>query len=232
MPRIGSAAVDSHGDPLASSQIAFPGTASAAIAASTGTGILWMLAALPFRLPGFPRAHPAEILSGDGNRFRALFCSHGFGDHFPCLVRSAAYDLASAGLVNAAVDASPWHDFVRHAGAQDHAARRFFRHCVGGACSCRRAFGLHLSPGLWASVFVGLIGVWVIIGRTAMDFSPSTLFPFLAALANALIRSRPGFFTVPMHQSQPSFTRRWPEFCFVADFCPLPPPRQTLSMAV
>lgn len=43
-----------------------------------------------------------------------------------------------------------------------------------------------VSPGLWASVFAGLMGVWVIIGPTGMDFSLSMLFPFLAALANAL----------------------------------------------
>jgi drug/metabolite transporter (DMT)-like permease len=49
-------------------------------------------------------------------------------------------------------------------------------------------FALHekVSAGLWASVFAGLMGVWVIIGRTGMDFSLSMLFPFLAALANAL----------------------------------------------
>ncbi len=43
-----------------------------------------------------------------------------------------------------------------------------------------------VSPGLWASVFAGLMGVWAIIGPTGMDFSLSLLFPFLAALANAL----------------------------------------------
>ena len=42
-----------------------------------------------------------------------------------------------------------------------------------------------MSPGLWASVFVGLMGVWVIISATGMDFSLSMLFPFLAALASA-----------------------------------------------
>ncbi|MDQ6701753.1 MAG: DMT family transporter, partial [Pseudomonadota bacterium] len=49
-------------------------------------------------------------------------------------------------------------------------------------------FILHekVSPSIWASVIAGLIGVWVIIGRTSMDFSFSMLFPFLAALANAL----------------------------------------------
>jgi drug/metabolite transporter (DMT)-like permease len=96
-------------------------------------------------------------------------------------------------------------------------------------------FILHekVSPGVWAGVFAGLIGVWVIIGRTGMDFSLSMLFPFLAALANALYQITTRLRTVPIHHSQPCFTRRWPEFCFVADFCPLPPPpRQTLSMAV
>jgi drug/metabolite transporter (DMT)-like permease len=49
-------------------------------------------------------------------------------------------------------------------------------------------FILHekVSLGVWASVIVGMIGVWVVIGRTGMDFSFSMLFPFLAALANAL----------------------------------------------
>ena len=43
-----------------------------------------------------------------------------------------------------------------------------------------------VSPGIWTSVAAGLIGVWVIVGRPGMDFSFSMLFPFLAALANAL----------------------------------------------
>jgi drug/metabolite transporter (DMT)-like permease len=49
-------------------------------------------------------------------------------------------------------------------------------------------FILHeeVSPGVWASVIAGMIGVWVVIGRTGMDLSVSMLFPFLAALANAL----------------------------------------------
>lgn len=49
-------------------------------------------------------------------------------------------------------------------------------------------FILHekVSPGLWVSIATGLAGVWLIIGRTGMDFSFSMLFPFLAALANAL----------------------------------------------
>jgi drug/metabolite transporter (DMT)-like permease len=49
-------------------------------------------------------------------------------------------------------------------------------------------FILHekVSPRVWACVIAGLIGVWVVIGRTGVDFSLSMLFPFLAALANAL----------------------------------------------
>ncbi|MGH6841266.1 MAG: DMT family transporter [Methylocella sp.] len=43
-----------------------------------------------------------------------------------------------------------------------------------------------VSPRLWASVFAGLIGVWVIVGPAGMDLSLSMLFPLLAALASAL----------------------------------------------
>jgi drug/metabolite transporter (DMT)-like permease len=49
-------------------------------------------------------------------------------------------------------------------------------------------FLLHekVKPGAWASVVTGLIGVWVIIGRTGIEFWFSPLFPLFAALANAL----------------------------------------------
>jgi drug/metabolite transporter (DMT)-like permease len=65
-------------------------------------------------------------------------------------------------------------------------------------------FILHerVSTGTWVSVFVGLIGVWVIIGRTGMDFSPAMLFPFLAALANALYQIT----TRLLHTADPSLT--------------------------
>jgi drug/metabolite transporter (DMT)-like permease len=43
-----------------------------------------------------------------------------------------------------------------------------------------------VSPGLWTGVFTGLAGVWMILGRTSMDFSFSMLYPLLAALADAL----------------------------------------------
>lgn len=46
--------------------------------------------------------------------------------------------------------------------------------------------GEKVSPGVWVSVAAGMLGVWVIIGRAGVDLSLSMLFPFLAALANAL----------------------------------------------
>jgi drug/metabolite transporter (DMT)-like permease len=149
-----------------------------------GTGILWTCL---FVCQDSLVRILLRSYSGDGNRLRALFCSHVFGDHFPCLARSAAHDLAPAGLANAAVDASPWHDFVGMLALKiiplvDFSAIVWVAPVLVAALS---VFILHekVSPGLWASVFAG---VWVIIGRTGMDFSLSMLFPFLAALANAL----------------------------------------------
>lgn len=43
-----------------------------------------------------------------------------------------------------------------------------------------------VSAGLWISVFAGLTGVWVIVGGQSVGLSFAMLFPFLAALANAL----------------------------------------------
>jgi len=59
-----------------------------------------------------------------------------------------------------------------------------------------------VSPGVWTSVFAGLIGVWVIVGRPGMDFSLSMLFPFLAALANAFYQIT----TRLLHGADSSFT--------------------------
>lgn len=49
-------------------------------------------------------------------------------------------------------------------------------------------FILHekVSGSVWVSVVAGLLGVWVIVGKTGMDFSLAMLFPCLAALGNAL----------------------------------------------
>lgn len=59
-----------------------------------------------------------------------------------------------------------------------------------------------VGPGLWVSVFTGLAGVWVIVGRPGMDFSFSLLFPFLAALTNALYQIT----TRLLHESDSSLT--------------------------
>ena len=237
MPRIVSAAADSHGDPLASSQIAFPGTASAAIGAATGTGILWMLAAtcLFFCQDSLARillrSYPATEIAFARYFVHMVLVTIFLAWRDPRLMisrRPVLQMLRSMLLLGTtlfgmlALKIMPLVDF---------SAIVWVAPVLVAALS---VFILHekVSPGLWASVFAGLIGVWVIIGRTGMDFSLSMLFPFLRLSPTRSIRSRPGFCTVPIHHSQPCFTRRWPEFCFVADFCLLPPPRQTLSMAV
>ena len=78
--------------------------------------------------------------------------------------------------------------------------------------------------------FCRLDGRWVIIGWTGMDFSLSVLFPFLAALANALYQIT----TRLLHRVDlpvtTLFIRRSPGFCSAADFCPLPPSRPGLPM--
>jgi hypothetical protein len=161
---------------------------------------------LPFRLPGFPRAHPAEILSGDGNRLRALFCSHGFGDHFPCLARSAAHDLAPAGL----------------------------------AKCCGRCFSLaRLCSACWrsrscrSSIFPPLCG-W------RLFLSPrfrSSFFAFHAVPSPGCSRQRalsdhdPASARCRFITHNPVLLGAGRSFV-LADFCPLPPPRQTLPMAV
>src|SRR6202047_3874269 len=52
-------------------------------------------------------------------------------------------------------------------------------------------------PSVWASVFAGLMGVWVIIGWTGMGFSVSMLFSFL--LAAAILWFRWGLTAVRSH---------------------------------
>ncbi|MCL2453199.1 MAG: DMT family transporter [Alphaproteobacteria bacterium] len=56
--------------------------------------------------------------------------------------------------------------------------------------------------GLWASVSVGLIGVWMIIGRSGLDLSSTVLFPLLAAFANAFYQIVTRF----LHSSDSPYT--------------------------
>jgi len=191
MPRIVSAAADSHGDPLASSQIAFPGTASAAIGAATGTGILWMLAATCLFVCQdslariLLRSYPATEIAFARYFVHMVLVTIFLAWRDPRLMisrRPVLQMLRSMLLLGTtlfgmlALKIMPLVDF---------SAIVWVAPVLVAALS---VFILHekVSPGLWASVFAGLIGVWVIIGRTGMDFSLSMLFPFLAALANAL----------------------------------------------
>ncbi len=54
----------------------------------------------------------------------------------------------------------------------------------------------------WLSVFAGLAGVWVIVGRAGIDFSPLMAWPLLAALCNALYQIA----TRKLHTSDASLT--------------------------
>jgi drug/metabolite transporter (DMT)-like permease len=59
-----------------------------------------------------------------------------------------------------------------------------------------------VSLGGWASVVVGLVGVWVIVDPSRVDFSLAMLFPFLAALTSALYQIT----TRMLHSTDPPLT--------------------------
>lgn len=59
-----------------------------------------------------------------------------------------------------------------------------------------------VTPSAWASVTAGLIGVWVITGRTGLEFSLSVLFPLFAALSNAFYQVT----TRLLHNADPPLT--------------------------
>jgi len=65
-------------------------------------------------------------------------------------------------------------------------------------------FILHekVSLGGWASVVAGLVGVWVIVDPSRVDFSLAMLFPFLAALTNAFYQIT----TRMLHSTDPALT--------------------------
>jgi drug/metabolite transporter (DMT)-like permease len=190
MPRIISAAADSQGDPLASSQNAFSGTASAASGGAVGTGILWMLAATCLFVCQdsiariLVRSYPATEIAFARYFVHMVLVTLFLAWRDPRLMisrRPVLQMLRSMLLLGAtlfgmlALKIMPLVDF---------SAIVWIAPVLIAALS---VFILHerVSSGIWVSVFVGLIGVWVIIGRTGMVLSLSMLFPFLAALANA-----------------------------------------------
>jgi drug/metabolite transporter (DMT)-like permease len=186
-----SAAAGSPGDPIASPQHASSGAAPAASGAAIRTGILWMLVATclfvcqdstaRILLKAYP---PTEIAFA---RFFVHMVLVGvfIACRDPRLMisrRPLLQMLRSSFLLGAtlfgmlALKVMPIVDF---------SAIVWVTPVLVTALS---VFILHekVSPSVWASVFAGLFGVWVIIGRTGVDFSLSMLFPFLAAIANAL----------------------------------------------
>ena len=191
MTRTVSAAVDSPSDPIVLAQHAFSGTASAAGGAAIRTGILWMLVAtclfvcqdLTSRI--LLRSYPATEIAFARYLVHMVLVTLVLAWRDPRLMisrRPILQILRSGFLLGAtlfamlALKVMPLVDF---------SAIVWVAPVLVAALS---VFMLNekVSPGVWTSVVAGLIGVWVIVGRPGMDFSFSMLFPFLAALANAL----------------------------------------------
>ncbi len=191
MTRTVSAAVDSPSDPIVLAQYAFSGTASAAGGAAVRTGILWMLAATCLFVCQdstsriLLRSYPATEIAFARYLVHMVLVTLVLAWRDPRLMisrRPILQILRSGFLLGAtlfamlALKVMPLVDF---------SAIVWVAPVLVAALS---VFMLNekVSPGVWTSVVAGLIGVWVIVGRPGMDFSFSMLFPFLAALANAL----------------------------------------------
>ncbi len=185
------AAAGSPGDPLASPQHALSGAAPMASAAAIRTGILWMLVATCLFVCQdstariLLKAYPATEVAFARFFVHMVLVSVFIAWRDPRLLisrRPILQMLRSSFLLGGtlfgmlALKIMPFVDF---------SAVVWVAPVLISALS---VFILHekVSPSVWASVFAGLIGVWVIIGRMGMDFSLSMLFPCLAALANAL----------------------------------------------
>jgi drug/metabolite transporter (DMT)-like permease len=185
------AAARSPRDPLAFPQHALSGSAAAASGAALRSGILWMLVATCLFVCQdstariLLKAYPATEIAFARYFVHIVLVGVFMAWRDPRLMisrRPLLQMLRSSFLLGAtlfgmfALKVMPLVDFSA---------------IVWGAPVLVAALSvvvLHekVSPSVWASVFAGLMGVWVIIGRTGMDFSLSVLFPFLAALANAL----------------------------------------------
>jgi drug/metabolite transporter (DMT)-like permease len=191
MTRTVSAAVDTPSDPIVLAQHAFSGTASAAGGAANRTGILWMLVATCLFVCQdstsriLLRSYPATEIAFARYLVHMVLVTLVLAWRDPRLMisrRPILQILRSGFLLGAtlfamfALKVMPLVDF---------SAIVWVAPVLVAALS---VFMLNekVSPGVWTSVVAGLIGVWVIVGRPGMDFSFSMLFPFLAALANAL----------------------------------------------
>jgi drug/metabolite transporter (DMT)-like permease len=191
MTRTVSAAVDSPSDPIVLAQHAFSDTASAAGGTAIRTGILWMLVATCLFVCQdstsriLLRSYPATEIAFARYLVHMVLVTLVLAWRDPRLMisrRPILQILRSGFLLGAtlfamlALKVMPLVDF---------SAIVWVAPVLVAALS---VFMLNekVTPGVWTSVVAGLIGVWVIVGRPGMDFSFSMLFPFLAALANAL----------------------------------------------
>ena len=181
---------DSPGAPIASPQNALSGAAPAASGAAMRTGILWMLVATCLFVCQdstariLLKAYPATEIAFARFFVHMVLVTIIIGWREPRLIISrqpllqmlrSSFSLGGTLFGMLALKIMPLVDF---------SAIVWVAPVLVAALS---VVVLHekVSPGLWASVFVGLMGVWVIIGATGMDFSLSMLFPFLAALTSA-----------------------------------------------
>ncbi len=196
-----------HKDPLASRQLTLPGKAQSASGASIKTGIFWMLAATCLFVCQdsasriLLRSYPVTEIAFARYLVHIILVAIFLGCRDPRLMISrrpvlqmlrSSFLLAATLFVMLALKSMPFVDF---------SAIVWVAPVLVAALSI---FILRerVTPGIWASIAAGLIGVWVIIGRTSMDFSFSMLFPFLAALANALYQIT----TRLLHGADPSPT--------------------------
>jgi drug/metabolite transporter (DMT)-like permease len=185
------AAAGSPGDPLTSPQHALSGVAPAASRAAIRSGILWMLVTTFLFVCQDSIARillktylAAEIAFARFFVHLVLVCVF-IAWHDPRLMisrRPLLQMLRSSFLLGATLFGML---ALRIMPFVDVSAIVWVTPVLVAALS---VFILHekVSPSVWASVFAGLMGVWVIIGRMGMDFSLSMLFPIRAAFANAL----------------------------------------------
>jgi drug/metabolite transporter (DMT)-like permease len=191
MTRTESAAAGSPGDPVACPQHAVSSTALAASGAAVRTGILWMLVATCLFVCQdstsriLLRSYPATEIAFVRYLVHMVLVTLFLAWRDPRLMisrRPIVQILRSIFLLGATLFAML---ALKIMPLVDFSAIVWVAPVLVAALSIF-VLNERMSPGLWASVFAGLTGVWVIIGRTDLDFSLSMLFPFLAALANAL----------------------------------------------
>ena len=190
MTRIVPVSANSPGELIAGAQSALPDTVPAAGGMAVTSGIFWMMGATCLFVCQdstariLVRSYPVMEIAFARYLIHMILVSLFLACRDPRLMisrRPVVQILRSFFLLGATVFAML---ALRIMPLVDFSAIVWVAPVLVAALS---VFLLHekVSPGLWVSVLAGLTGVWVVIGRTNMDFSFSMLFPFLAALTNA-----------------------------------------------